>query len=122
MPPKRKAPSRDEALSAWAEQLAEKQLLCRDLGHNWKPSRVYRSKSSGFIQVLRCTQCKALRRREIDRYGQVLGASYTYPDGYLAPHGVFATTSEGRSQLRLISAHRMLNDGTIEQGPESQEA
>jgi|SRR6478735_8709888 len=119
MPPKRKAPISDTGLSKWAQQLEPEQLLCRDLGHTWKPSRVFKGKLNSFIQVLRCTQCKALRRREINRYGQVLGASYTYPEGYLAPTGVFATSSDGRSQLRLLSLQRMMNDDSIGSEPEA---
>lgn len=122
MPPvaKRRVPAAAKAITSWAEQLVPQQLLCRDLGHNWKPSRVFPAKNSGFVQVLRCTQCRALRRRVIGRDGQILGAAYTYPDGYLAPTGVFATSADGRSQLRLVSLQRMLNDGLNEIDSEDQ--
>ena len=70
---------------AFAGSLSDKQLHCRELGHEWRDHTVaWDRKARVFDRALRCRNCGTIRRQVLDRRGHVLRNGYTYADGYLA--------------------------------------
>jgi hypothetical protein len=69
----------------FAATLSQRQLHCRELGHNWKPLTVsWDRKARAYDRQLRCSMCRTIRRQVLDSSGHVLRNGYAYPDGYLA--------------------------------------
>lgn len=98
-----------KAVSAWSETLPDKYLLCRDLGHTWRPytARID-DEGTGYIRVMRCARCKTEREQALDRRGLVQSGGYHYPDGYQAPAGTGRLAADGRGALRLESTLRLI--------------
>lgn len=80
-------------------QPTDDQLLCRDLQHSWTPYTAKRD-GTGFIRVLKCVRCSALKEQHLDREGYIERTSMKYPDGYLRP-GEGRLTRDERANLRV---------------------
>jgi hypothetical protein len=74
--------------------MSDKQLHCRELGHEWRDHTVtWDAKARVFDRALRCRMCGTVRRQVLDRRGHVIRNGYNYADGYLA------TKVENRADL-----------------------
>jgi hypothetical protein len=108
----KRAPQKTKILGtfeSWAQQLDDNKLLCRDLGHSWRPTTAqYDSKQRIFTQAFRCARCETLRQRTLSQHGDILAAAYRYSTGYVAPKGSGSLSASARSSLRLISVGRLL--------------
>lgn len=94
----------------FAEGLKEAYLLCRELGHNWRPlSASANGTGGGYHRVLRCPRCRTRREEELDSHGMKDGVKYVHPEGYLM-EGLGRIVGEGRGLLRLESLRRTLED------------
>jgi hypothetical protein len=94
-------------VEAFAEELPEKFLHCREMNHNWRPFTVGRYKDGGFERVLRCVRCRTKKVQHLDASGMILGGSkYEHPEGYLHK-GMGRIVGEGRGLLRLESIKRI---------------
>src|SRR5262245_5266885 len=87
-------------VAAFASQLPENFLLCREMGHNWRPwAAQWNPDEQCFDRTLRCTRCKCKRNQSLSNSGAVVASNYEYPDGY--EHKGFGRISgEGRDRLR----------------------
>lgn len=100
--------------SAFAQGLSDRQLHCRELGHNWRPlAATYDRAARVYDRSLRCSSCRTVRRQVLTRTGEVLSNAYVYPKGYLANNvdehpGVGAM----RATFRLEAVHRFLSNVT----------
>ena len=92
----------------WGASLPQRLLLCRELGHTWRPSSaVWDSYRECFERVLRCTRCRTDRHQTLTRWGHVLSSSYHYPEGYTTA-GLGRLIGEDRDLVRLESITRTL--------------
>jgi hypothetical protein len=108
---KKDPPQQSPEARAWAQQISDEDLLCRDLGHVWHPDTArFDQRQRAFHQTLRCDRCGTLRRRVLDRNGGIMGSSYTYQPTYLAPKGLGPYDAAVRSVLRLASITRVLSE------------
>lgn len=96
-----------DSITTWTESLSDSLILCRDLGHTWRPARAWIDNSS-YGRVMRCARCKTERHQELTMAGHVVANRYDYPDGYLAPKGTGSFTPDDRDHLRLESITRLL--------------
>ena len=98
-------------LETWEEGLPESFLMCRDMGHTWKPhTAAWEAEENAYRRVLKCPRCRTLRTQWISPSGHLDGGShYTYPDGYTAPAGVGRIDGGGRDHLRLLSVLRTVD-------------
>ena len=96
-----------EVYTEWVLDLNDQQLLCRDIGHTWRPFRAYLTEY-GYERILRCPRCRTERAQSLSPRGHVLEGHYSYPDGYLAPKGVGRMDSDARDLLRLESIGRLI--------------
>lgn len=101
-------------VGAFAAKLPENFLLCREIGHNWKPwAAQWVPEDQCYERVLRCTRCKTRRNQTLSSQGAVIASNYEYPDGY--EHKGFGRISgQGRDTLRLESLTRLIGDKTPE--------
>lgn len=96
-------------VKAWADDLPDTFIACRDMGHTWRPFRAwYDPEERGYQRVLRCGRCKTERRQLISESGAILTGGYDYPEGYTAPAGTGRIDGEGRAALRLESTLRVI--------------
>lgn len=96
-------------LDAWAEGLNDGHLLCRDMGHMWRPFRAWwDEEANGYQRVLRCGRCKTERRQLLSSNGAAVSGYYSYADGYVAPKGTGRVTGETKNRLRLESTLRVI--------------
>src|SRR5664279_205658 len=93
-----------ERVEVWAKELSNSFLLCRELGHNWKPSHASRVART-FERTLRCPRCKTLRVEVLSLRGEVLHKRYEYTEGYLSGK-LGRIIQDGRDALRLESLSR----------------
>jgi hypothetical protein len=99
-----------QEVQAWADELPDRYLLCRDLGHTWKPFTArWDAEARAYVRELKCSRCKAIRSQHLDAYGSVVSGGYDYPDGYQAPAGTGRITGDGRGALRLSSTLRLID-------------
>lgn len=77
-------------------------IACRDLGHAWDPRQARRT-DTGFERTMVCLRCEAERKQKLDHRGWPAGATYGYPEGYLAPKGSGRMTREDRGAMRLFA-------------------
>lgn len=114
----RKAPMFAPAgeVEAFASNLPENFLLCREMGHNWRPwTAKWNVGERCYDRVLRCTRCKCKREQSLTSSGAVVTSHYIYPDGY--EHKGFGRISgEGRDRLRLESITRLIDKDAEEEG------
>ena len=85
-------------------------LLCRDLGHNWRPwGAQWVPEDNAYNRTLRCTRCKTARMQVLSVRGEVIQSKYDYADGY-QHKGLGRVTGSGRDALRLESIVRLAGD------------
>ena len=61
---------------------ADAMVQCKFLfGHAWYPYDAER-REGGWVEVVMCERCAAVRRTPIDRNGTTHGRAYAHPDGY----------------------------------------
>jgi hypothetical protein len=100
--------------SQFATGLSDKQLHCRELGHNWRPlTATYDRTAHVFDRRLRCPTCRTERVQMLSQRGEVLSNRYVYPKGYLAQSlsdhpGIGAM----RATFRLEAVTRFLGNVT----------
>lgn len=98
-----------QAVADWSSDLPDSYILCRDMGHTWRPFRaVYNSEYNCYDRTLRCGRCKTERSQSISTDGLILSGTYDYPDGYQAPAGTGRIDGNGRGALRLESTLRVI--------------
>lgn len=111
MPP-RKRRQRTETqitdLATWTESLSDSLILCRDIGHQWRPARAWIEDHS-YGRVMRCYRCKTERHQVLTLSGHVVANRYDYTDGYLTPKGSGSFTPDDRDNLRLESVLRLIS-------------
>lgn len=95
-------------VAKWSAALPDTFILCRDIGHLWRPWRASITAENSYLRVLRCGRCRTERSQELSMSGHTLSASYTYPEGYQAPAGTGRIDTDGRDALRLESVLRLL--------------
>ena len=81
-------------------------MLCRDLGHVWRPHRVERI-ARNWRRTLRCRTCGCEREQMLNSFGAPISNRYSYPEKYLVAGG-FSTSD--RSALRLRQVVRMAEE------------
>jgi hypothetical protein len=92
----------------WAHTLKQSFLLCRELGHNWRPHTArYVPEQRAYERSLRCTRCYCERRQVLNGNGGIVSSSYVHPEGYLHK-GLGRIVGEGRDTLRLESLTRFI--------------
>jgi len=96
-------------VAAWSEDLPDSFIMCRDMGHTWRPFRArFNPEENGYDRVLRCGRCKTERTQTISMSGLILSGGYSYPEGYQAPKGTGRIDGNGRGALRLESTLRLI--------------
>lgn len=84
-------------------------VLCRDLTHSWQPFTAAVIKN-GVTQrkeihrVLTCQRCATKRTQRLSSRGEILGNSYSYPQGYVLV-GAGRLSVDDRAALRLRSVN-----------------
>lgn len=97
-------------VEAFAAELPEKFLHCREMNHNWRPFDVGRHKDGGYERTLRCVRCKTRKVQHLDANGMLIGGThYEYPEGYQVQH-LGRIVGEGRGALRLESIKRITKE------------
>lgn len=93
-----------DEVATFATHLPENYLLCREMGHNWRP---YAASWEGdhYERVIRCSRCKTERVQALSSTGSVLSSHYVYVDGY-QHQGLGRISGTGRDRLRLESMIR----------------
>lgn len=95
-------------VQSWASDLDEPHLLCRDLGHLWKPlGATFNLDQRAFERTLRCSRCRTERSQTLSRVGAVLKNNYDYPEGYLVPK-LGRLAGDSRNVVRLESVNRSI--------------
>lgn len=107
-------PDLDE-VRAFAEELPERFLQCRDLMHNWLPFDIGRHPQGGYERTLRCARCKTRKVQHVTTDGLVLGGRYEHPDGYLR-EGLGRMTGDARGMLRVVSMQRSFTTRSTAKG------
>lgn len=96
-------------VESFAASLSESFLLCRELGHNWRPWTASRNAEfGGFDRVLRCNRCHTKRIQVLTNNGVVVKNQYQHPEGYLHK-GMGRIVGDARGKLRLESITRTVN-------------
>jgi len=99
---------------SFAASMSDKQLHCRELGHEWRDHTVaWDAKARVFDRALRCRQCGSIRRQVLDRRGHVIRNGYKYADGYLATK-VMNRADLSRDVFRLEALTRWLEHNNKE--------
>jgi hypothetical protein len=100
-----------QAVVSWSSGLPDSFIMCRDMGHMWRPfmARISPEWQNAYDRTLRCGRCKTERAQVIGLDGQILRSGYVYTDGYLTPLGSGRITGEGRGALRLESTLRLIS-------------
>lgn len=100
----------ERSLEEWTHGLPNSYLLCRDMGHLWRPftARIAEG-GGGYERTMRCTRCRTTRSQVLSMSGHVLSGGYTYQDGYLAPKNTGRFDTVNRDGLRLESTLRLLS-------------
>lgn len=104
----------DKSVGSWAAGLPDDFLLCRDLGHTWRPYTARITGSNTYERTMRCGRCKTLRHQSLSISGAILGGGYKYEEGYLAPKDTGRLTSGDRDHLRLESVLRVLGHDELD--------
>lgn len=95
-------------VAEFASGLTISYLLCRELGHNWRPWTA-RAIKGGFERALRCTRCHTERWETLSSTGAKIKGHYVYPEDYLH-EGLGRIVGDGRDALRLESLSRAITD------------
>lgn len=94
-------------IAAFAQDLPEEFLLCREMGHRWLPHDAEQHDDDSFTRVLRCPRCKTRKVQDISARGAIVRTQYRHPDGYLH-EGMGRIVGDGRGVLRLESIKRTI--------------
>jgi hypothetical protein len=98
-------------LTGWAHDLPATFLLCRDIGHSWRPfTAEYVAADRQYRRTLRCSRCKADRVQRLSTSGHVESTHYEYPDDYLLPSGSGSYDTSTRDLVHLESITRLIED------------
>ena len=99
----------------WSQTLPDEYLMCRDMGHLWRPlgAKINPSERT-YERTLRCGRCRTERAQTLSASGLILAGHYSYADGYAAPAGTGRLDGAARGELRLESVLRVL---TQDEGP-----
>lgn len=98
------------AVESWAATLPSAFLLCREMGHNWRPWRaVWNGDQQAYDRILMCHRCKSKRSQVLSVGGHVVRSAYDHAEGYLA-QGLGRVSGEGRDRLRLESVKRSVEE------------
>jgi hypothetical protein len=104
----------DSDVARWANSLPEEFLLCRDLGHTWRPASArWAPDLNAYERTMRCGRCRAERSQVLSAGGLILSGHYHYENGYTAPSGTGSLGSDGRGTLRLASIYRLIGHDTL---------
>lgn len=95
-------------VAEFASTLVMAYLLCRELGHNWRPWTAYPA-NGGYERALRCDRCSTERWETLTSTGAKVKGHYSYPEGYLH-EGLGRIVGDGRDALRLESLSRSITD------------
>lgn len=99
-----------QAVAKWSHDLPDTFIMCRDMGHSWRPFRArFSADLNAYDRILRCGRCQTERAQVIGTDGSILSGGYTYPDGYLTPNGSGRINGNGRGALRLESTLRLIS-------------
>jgi hypothetical protein len=82
-------------------------LRCRTWGHRWDDFNPIDMGPPmfGWRESLRCSTCTTERHRIIGRNGQILSASYKYPEGYQMKKG-FKAFPKGELRVEMFNRLR----------------
>jgi hypothetical protein len=98
------------AVSRWSQTLPDEYLLCRDIGHLWRPLTArFNPEENTYLRTMRCGRCRTERHQTLSLAGMVLAGHYDYADDYLAPQGQGRLTGQARGSLRLESVIRTIS-------------
>jgi hypothetical protein len=101
-------------VARWSAALPEDFLLCRDLGHTWRPASArWVPEVSAYERTMRCGRCRAEREQTLSAGGLILSGHYRYESGYTTPPGSGMLGSEGRGALRLESIARLIGKDSL---------
>jgi hypothetical protein len=99
-----------KAVADWSSGLPDSYVLCRDMGHTWRPFRAtFNQDMNAYDRTLRCGRCRTERQQVIGLNGLILSGGYNYPDGYLSPSGSGRINGQGKGALRLESTLRLIS-------------
>lgn len=97
----------DFSLESVIESMRDEHVQCRDFSHSWRPFTASQAPDGHYEQVLRCSRCRTLRKRLLDRRGAVVSSAYEYADGYVVK-GLGRINGSERDHLRLVSIRKVL--------------
>lgn len=98
-----------QEISRWSRGLPDDFLLCRDLGHLWRPYTArFNPEENCYDRTMRCGRCHTERRQTLSLRGEVLSGHYDYAEGYTAPKGQGRLTGNARGALRIESVVRLI--------------
>ena len=99
------------AIAAWGDELPDAFLMCRDMGHQWRPfTAQWHSSERAYSRTLACARCSTQRTQWVSASGHIAhGNHYDYPEGYTAPAGTGRMDGAARDALRLASVLRMFD-------------
>lgn len=100
-----------DEVRAFAEDLPEAFLHCREMGHSWAPYTASLHKDGGYERTLLCRRCDTRRLQGLDRRGLVVRSRYVHPEGYLSK-GLGHLAGEDRGVLRIASIRRRFDEGS----------
>ena len=96
------------------DDISDEYLLCRDLGHSWRPHDVKISRKYGEIhRILQCRSCPTQRVQILDMNGYRMRSKYVYPedqDKEAAPYklkGVGHLSVDDRAHVRVMSTNHI---------------
>lgn len=106
--PDNAADARHGHIQEFIENLPDKFLQCREMGHNWGPYTAFRYKDGGFQRTLICSRCKMRKVQDLTSRGMLTGSTtYLPPDGYRIK-GLGQLAGEERGLLRMESVGRVI--------------
>ena len=101
---------------SFAQSLTDKQLHCRELGHEWRHhTAAWDQDTRTFDRSLRCRSCGTVRRQVLNSHGHVLRNGYQYTEGYLATK-VLNRDGLSRDVFRLEALTRILETTNTKAG------
>lgn len=99
-------------VESFAQSLKMSYLMCRELGHNWRPATArYVRSQKVYERSLRCVRCTCERQQVLDASGSIISTHYVHPEGYLHK-GLGRIVGEGRDVLRLESLNRFISSAS----------
>lgn len=100
-------------VARWSHDLSDEFLLCRDIGHQWRPFTArFVPALNAYQRTLRCGRCTTERRQTVSLTGEISSGGYAYAEGYVAPRGQGRLTGRARGALRLESIGRLIGEET----------